>query len=163
MNRKTPWTIAGAVIAGMALNACDNGQSAVETRDRAETPQGVSTPVAASAETIAAPAEKPRWTSNRNNTAEENIQRHFARNGADFGAQTPDAYVAHAHAFIANPPAGTETVRRNNGDTLYYQASSNTFLVANAQGVPRTLFKPDDGAGYWEAQKAREAARNAGG
>ena len=65
-----------------------------------------------------------------------------------------------AHAFIANPPPGTETVRRANGDTLFYQASTNTFLVATSDGTPRTMFKPDDGPAYWDQQKTREAARS---
>lgn len=161
MIARKDWIVAGLLAAGLGLGACDNGQSAVETRDRAESAEDAAAPAAATVvEAPPAPSvEKARWTSNRQNTTDQNIQRLYERNGAAFGAATAEAYVAHAHAFIANPPAGTETVRRANGDTLYYQASSNTFLVANLDGVPRTMFKPDNGAAYWEQQKAREAAR----
>ena len=65
-----------------------------------------------------------------------------------------DAYVRQAHAFITNPPAGTETARRRNGDTLFYHAASNTFAVATSDGAPRTMFKPDEGAAYWAEQQA---------
>jgi len=56
---------------------------------------------------------------------------------------------------VTSPPRGTETARRQNGDTLYYHAASNTFAVATADGTPRTMFKPDDGAAYWAEQLAR--------
>jgi filamentous hemagglutinin len=42
---------------------------------------------------------------------------------------------------------------RTNGDVLLYDATSNTFAVKNAQGVPRTMFKPTDGAAYFQRQK----------
>lgn len=160
MTTRTDWILGGLLAAGLALAGCDNGQGAVETRDRAETGGEAAPPAAATVDEAAArPAEAARWTSNRRNTAEENIQRLYERNGAAFGARSADDYVAQAHAFIAAPPAGTETVRRANGDTLYYQPASNTFLVATSEGVPRTMFKPEDGAAYWEQQKARETAR----
>ena len=98
---------------------------------------------------------RPVWSEARNRTPEEGAQRSFERNGADFGAATVDAYIQQAHAFIADPPAGTETVQRRNGDTLYYQAATNTFAVVDRNGVPRTMFKPDDGPTYWAQQKER--------
>ena len=33
------------------------------------------------------------------------------------------------------------------------------FAVANREGAPRTMFKPDDGMAYWQEQKTREARR----
>lgn len=163
MTMRTDWILGVLLLAaGLALAGCDNGQSAVETRDRAEAGGDAAPPAAALDPTTAPPAETARWTSNRRNTAQENIQRLYERNGAAFGARSADDYVGQAHAFIAAPPAGTETVRRANGDTLYYHPSSNIFLVATSAGVPRTMFKPDDGAAYWEQQKAREATPAAG-
>jgi filamentous hemagglutinin len=44
---------------------------------------------------------------------------------------------------MTNPPAGTLTIIRKNGDTIYYNPSSNIFAVKNAEGVPKTMFKPD--------------------
>ncbi|MBA3999527.1 MAG: S-type pyocin family protein [Brevundimonas sp.] len=145
-----------------ALTACDNGPSAVETRDRSEraATEAAVQPVAGAVESGRATARSgapARWTSNSRNTADQNIQRLFERNGAAFSAASADDYVDKAHAFIIAPPAGTETVRRGNGDTLYYHAATNTFLVATSDGTPRTMFKPDDGPAYWDQQKARAA------
>lgn len=163
MTLRNLWMMGGVALATVALTACDNGPSAVETRDRSDQAETQAVqPIAAEVEASApeGPAEPARWTSNSRNTAEQNIQRLYERNGAAFGASSADDYVRLAHAFIADPPAGTETVRRANGDTLFYQASTNTFLVATADGTPRTMFKPDNGASYWDQQKAREAGRS---
>ena len=86
-------------------------------------------------------------------------QRAFERNGEAFGARSVDQFVKKAHAFVGHPPKGTETLTRKNGDTLYYNAGANTFAVANKDGAPRTMFKPDDGAAYWQKQKDREGKR----
>ena len=147
----------GAVL-GLALvtaAACDNGPSAVETRDRSDAaPEAALSAPAASATPTAGPATAPVWTSNRRYSSEENLARLYARNGAAFAARSAEDYARMAHAFIADPPAGAETLRRGNGDTLYYDAASNTFLVADRDGTPRTMFKPDDGPAYWARQKA---------
>jgi pyocin large subunit-like protein len=49
---------------------------------------------------------------------------------------------------------------RSNGDALLYDAKTNTFAVVTKAGAPRTMFKPRDGAAYWEQQVAREQPRN---
>jgi pyocin large subunit-like protein len=70
--------------------------------------------------------------------------------------------VKKAHAFVEHPPAGTQTLTRSNGDMLFYDPKANVFAVANKTGAPRTMFKPDDGAAYWQKQKdqtARQTAR----
>lgn len=102
---------------------------------------------------------KPMWSSSRKGSAEENAQRSFERNGEAFGAHDLDGFVKKAHAFIDHPPKGVETLKRRNGDVLMYDAKSNVFAVANKDGAPRAMFKPDQGAAYWEQQKAREAKR----
>lgn len=169
--------VSGGAVLALILVGCGNGGSAVQTRDRSSETQAVadlgSAPSGqadsasdAATDASAPPSEAQRgravWSSTRNRTAEEGAQRSFERNGADFGATTVDAYVRAVHAFIANPPPGTETVRRRNGDTLYYNAASNTFAVATRDGAPRTMFKPREGAAYWAEQQA-SAARSSGG
>lgn len=159
-----------AVAALVMTGGCGNGGSAVETRDRqAEvlpTASGGAVAAADAGSDAAAVVEADRgapvWSEARNRTPEEGAQRSFERNGEDFGAATVDAYIQQAHAFIADPPAGTETVQRRNGDTLYYHAASNTFAVATRDGAPRTLFRPDEGAAYWAEQRA-SAERGRGG
>ena len=140
------------------LAGCGNGGSAVETRNRA--PEGAEAVLASTTGTPAAAAEagvqkaKPVLTANRRETVDAKIARLFERNGADFGATSAEDYLARVRAFTARPPAGTERVERPNGDVLLYQASTNTFAVVSRDGVAKTMFKPREGAAYWDEQKA---------
>ncbi len=102
---------------------------------------------------------RPLWSSNRKYTALENAQYHFESKGDMLGTPTYEAFLAKVHGFIQNPPEGTLTLKRNNGDTLYYHPPTNQFAVATRAGAPRTMFKPDDGMAYWQKQKQREAGR----
>lgn len=157
MNRMRAGLTALGLMAGLGLAGCDNGASAVETRARNATEDAK--PVAAADADTAKAAEaetgaKPALTANRRESADAKVQRLFERNGSDFGTTTPEAYLAAVTAFTTRPPADAETVRRANGDVLIYQASTNTFAVVDSEGVPRTMFKPDDGAAYWAKEKA---------
>jgi hypothetical protein len=145
---------------GSGLAACGDGGSAVETRDRAaDGAQAVLTSAAAgpaeAADGPAPAAPKPVLTANRQETVDAKVARLFQRNGADFGARSAEDYLARVQAFTTRPPADAERVERPNGDVLLYQASTNTFAVVSRDGVPKTMFKPRDGAAYWAEQKAR--------
>lgn len=148
-----------SVFATLALAGCDSGGSAVQTRERAAAEPAALISAAApegqfeAAE--AAPQAKPPVTANRRETADAKVQRLFERNGAAFGAKSAEDYLRKVRAFTESTPKGTETVKRPNGDTLYYQAATNTFAVVDRNGVPRTMFKPDDGPAYWAQQKER--------
>ena len=100
------------------------------------------------------PEARPPVTANRRETADAKVQRLYERNGAAFGARSADDYLAKVRAFTVSPPRDAETVKRPNGDTLIYQASTNTFAVVARNGAPRTMFKPTTGADYWAEQKA---------
>ena len=104
---------------------------------------------------------KPVWAPSRRNSAEDGAERAFERNGEAFGTKTVDQFVQKAHAFVGHPPKGTLTLTRKNGDTLFYDPKGNVFAVANKEGAPRTMFKPDDGMAYWEKQKGIEEKRQA--
>lgn len=159
-------------ISALFLAACDGGASAVpapkagERSASAETTDGpaLSSSSARRDDPRDAPVRlvsgKPFWAANRTRTAEENAERAFERNGEAFGAVTVDDYVEVAHRFVGNPPKGVETLKRANGDTLIYDPKDNVFAVVSREGAPRALFKPDDGAAYWEAQKTRESRRS---
>lgn len=155
---------AGALTAAL-LAGCDGGASAVPVHQEAAIPvpavaEGSYAPARAAAarvEPVRRIDGKPVWSASRRFTAEQNAERNFRRNGADFGAATLDAYVHKAHAFVARPPRGARTLTRANGDTLIYDPASNVFAVATRDGAPRTMFKPDDGAAYWKKVQAREA------
>ncbi len=152
--------IAGAAIILLGGSACGNGDTAVETRDREKDGSGAVLTAAGGATTAAAsPVEaeqaRPVLTGNRRETVDAKTRRLFERNGSDFGSRTPQDYLAKVQAFTASPPAGTDRVERPNGDVLLYQASTNTFAVVSRDGVPKTMFKPRDGAAYWSEQKER--------
>lgn len=145
-----------AVSVALILAGCGNGDSAVETRDRtSEAPQAVLTSASLADGEASTPVAdaKPVLTANRRESVDAKTARLFQRNGADFDAATPEAYLAKVEQFTRNPPSGTDRVERPNGDVLLYQASTNTFAVVSRDGVPKTMFKPRDGASYWAEQK----------
>lgn len=151
----------------LILAACER-PSAVSKRDEpaAEAAPGMAAP-ADGARRAPASAEvreldgKPIWSASRRGSAEENAQRAFERNGEAFGAKNLDDFIRKAHAFVEKPPAGTERLTRSNGDLLLYDPKGNVFAVVTRDGAPRTIFKPDEGATYWQAQKDRESRRTA--
>lgn len=146
---------AALVLCGLlALAGCDNS-SAVETRERTTTtPIASAGPVDVSVSTTTTEEVKPVLTANRRETVDAKVARLYDRNGADFGARSAEDYLTKVTAFTTKPPRDAETVKRPNGDTLIYQASTNTFAVVARNGSPRTMFKPTTGADYWAEQKA---------
>jgi pyocin large subunit-like protein len=168
-------TILFAAAAALSLSACDNGPSAVAPK------QAAGTRMAAAPEDTAGAAAprgdgaarvdhrddpvklvdgKPMWSASRRYSAEQNARRAFERNGQAFGADTLDAFVRKAHAFVESPPKGTLTLKRRNGDTLFYDPKGNVFAVASKEGAPRTMFRPDEGRAYWDEQVTRESRRS---
>jgi pyocin large subunit-like protein len=189
MNIRTPLLLAGAACAALGLSACDNGPSAVQTRDRFEAAapsyETASVGSAARADDAAGlaggfsggRARNPGrqaaqaqgedelggglvWAANSRHTAQDNAQYQFDKRAADFGVTDFKAFVSRADAFVAHPPQGVLKMERSNGDVLLYDPKSNVFAVADRSGAPRTMLKPSDGMAYWDAQKAREARRN---
>lgn len=165
-------TATAALAAVFALAACDGGPASKPSRDQADagsapTPTAKGDVVSADtpdrAETPKVDPRtqpppmldgKPMWAANRRLTAEEAAEKQFTRNGKDFGARTVEDYARKAQAFIDNPPKGAEVITRQRGKIMY-DAKSNTFAAATKDGVPRTMFKPEEGAAYWEEAKSR--------
>ncbi len=174
-----PFGVTGAVaLSFLLLGACDGAPSATPARahasidrrlsdavpdgDGSSRPRLTSTAYGSAANdrhdaAAQAPAPlykgKPIWAANKKHSAQENADYHFQRDGQAVEAKTEDDFIAKVHAFIDNPPKGVETLTRSNGDKLMYDPKANLFAVADRDGVPRTLFKPNDGAAYWDKQK----------
>lgn len=172
LNRLSVATMSLLAAGALVLTGCDGGASAVKApkagehaaaSETTDLPSSASVGETRRSDPRDAPvrlvAGKPFWAANRTRTAEENAQRGFERNGEAFGAATVDDYVAAAHRFVSDPPKGSETLKRANGDTLIYDPKGNVFAVVSKDGAPRALFKPDDGETYWEVQKTRESRR----
>ncbi len=160
------WAASAAVL--LALGACSGKTSAVARQGAsADVTTATTASGLGSGATATDPRDqpvplfegKPMWAANRKHTAEENAQYQFAKNGAQFGASSESQYVADAHAFVDKPPRGVEEIDRPNGDRILYDPKTNVFAVETRNGAPRTLFKPKDGAAYWDQQKTREAKR----
>ena len=178
---RTALGLALSISAGALLSACDNGPSAVHSRASADAAAPASSSgsgysrsddyrssyasrgggqdggVDHRKDEVKLVEGKPVWAASRRFSAEDNAQRAFERNGEAFGARSIDQFIKKAHAFVDHPPAGTQTLTRANGDTLFYDPKGNVFAVASKDGAPRTMFKPDDGQAYWDKQKDREA------
>jgi pyocin large subunit-like protein len=173
---KTALVTALGMSAAMLLSSCDNGPSAVAGGKQAAGTQmaSASAPISSSASRYSSSSDdaaqvdhrkdpvtlvngKPVWAASRKYTADNSAQYAFEHHGDDFAAKSLDQYVQKAHAFVEHPPKSAETLTRGNGDTLIYDAKSNVFAVANKDGAPRTMFKPNDGATYWQQQKDRLA------
>jgi pyocin large subunit-like protein len=166
-NNGTIWATLGAIGALSLVSACDNGPSAVASKQAA----GTQMASAAGPEDSGGPQVdhrkdavrlvdgKPMWSASKRFSADESAQHSFDRNGEAFGAKSLDDFIRKARAFVEHPPAGVQTFTRANGDRLFYDPKGNIFAVANKDGAPRTMFKPDDGAAYWDQQKDREAKR----
>jgi pyocin large subunit-like protein len=163
--------------AALVVAGCDNGPSAVARNQAAGAQMATNSDAGASSSRSDAfdgggapkidhrrdPVKlvdgAPMWSASRRYSAQENAERAFDRNGKAFGADSLEAFVKQAHAFVGHPPKGTLTLTRTNGDKLFYDPKANVFAVASKDGAPRTMFKPDDGMAYWEEQKARESQR----
>jgi pyocin large subunit-like protein len=182
MNIRAILLIAASAGLGVTLASCDNGPSAVSTRSRSEASAPTRFETTASAagreddnsgrsysrrsyqRRQADPAADDlgqglKWAANSRYSAADNAKYQFEHRGAEFGVTDLKAYVSKADAFVAHPPAGVQTMQRSNGDVLMYDPKSNVFAVADKTGAPRTMFKPADGATYWDTQKAKESQR----
>jgi RHS repeat-associated protein len=105
-------------------------------------------PAAEAATTI-----KSIWTSTNKLSAVKNAFFHWLKHGREFpNLENAKQYVEAAWDFVTDPPAGTLSKVRANGDTVLYEPSTNTFAVKTADGVPRTMFKPGGGMTYFNGQ-----------
>jgi hypothetical protein len=100
-----------------------------------------------------APSNSPLWTPAKGKTGVGNALGHWKKHGSEF-PEIPNAtqYAQRAKDFATNPPSGTLTKMRPNGDRLFYDPTTNTFAVQRADGALRTMFRPSGGMNYWNLQ-----------
>jgi filamentous hemagglutinin len=93
------------------------------------------------------------WSSTKDKTPVENAYGHSTKHGDEFPQyQNSVQYVQAAQDFVNNPPDGTLTKIRPNGDTLYYDPATNSFSSNTKDGDPTTMIKPTAGMDYWNIQ-----------
>lgn len=92
------------------------------------------------------------WTSTKKLSSVENAYGHYKKHKGEFPEfQNAKQYVEGTKNFLNNPSSNTLTKTRN-GNTLMYNPKTNTFGVKDANGTPRTMFRPTDGVKYWDKQ-----------
>jgi len=95
----------------------------------------------------------PLWTSAKGKTGTENAYGHFLKHGKEFPEiQNAMQYAKAARELATIPPAGTLMKVRANGDRLFYDPLTNTFLSQRVDGAIRTMFRPTNGIEYWNMQ-----------
>jgi len=180
MTRIVP--LALILMGALSLSACDGGPASQPAREQAAADSGKSAlspgaagvrAAAGAADTVRGPLPevdprtlpapqvngRPMWAANRRLTAAEAAERQFARNGKDLDAKNLDEFVRKAQDFTSSPPAGAKSYTRRNGDKAIYDPKSNIFAVVSKEGAPRLIMKPEEGAAYWEKDKARDEER----
>jgi RHS repeat-associated protein len=144
---------------GVAVVLTDGGALVVVPAE-----QAVSTALKAhGAFMMANAASRLKMSSTSNNTNAEpqfksqklldtHYDKHAVKQG-EFGKITKTEYLDRAQKLVTSKPGGNIlTKTRTNGDTMYYNKSTNEFGVTNASGNIRTYFKPSDGIGYFNNQ-----------
>jgi hypothetical protein len=93
------------------------------------------------------------WSNTKNLNSVENAFSHWKKHSSEFPELfNSKQYVDAAKKFISEPPSGTLTKIRPNGDKLFYNPKTNTFVATTKDGVPKTMFKPKNGKDYWKKQ-----------
>ncbi|WON78255.1 hemagglutinin repeat-containing protein [Serratia sp. UGAL515B_01] len=93
---------------------------------------------------VGKPKDKQIWSETKKKEPVSNAYGHWDKHKKEFPEyQNSKQYVDAAHNFVNNPPSGTLTKVRPNGETVFYNPTTNTFAVQRADGVPRTMFRPD--------------------
>ena len=84
---------------------------------------------------------------------QSNLERHWEKHGSEFPEyHSAQEYGDAALKFFQNPPQGTLTKVRPDGEKLFYHPASNTFGVTAPDGTPKTLFRPSGRTNYWNRQ-----------
>lgn len=86
------------------------------------------------------------WTETKKKEPVPNAYGHWDKHKNEFPEyQNSKQYVEATHSFVNNPPSGTLSKVRPNGETVFYNPKTNTFAVKTADGVPKTMFRPNPG------------------
>ncbi|UAN04571.1 hemagglutinin repeat-containing protein [Achromobacter mucicolens] len=84
------------------------------------------------------------WSSTKYKNPVENAYGHWDKHKSEFPEfQNSKQYVEGAKKFLNDPPPGSLTKTRPNGDVVIYNIESNVIGIKSADGTPRTMFKPE--------------------
>ncbi|WP_343553478.1 hemagglutinin repeat-containing protein [Pantoea sp.] len=125
-------------VAGKAIKAA---ATALKKGDLAEASRLINE----SSKQISAKAKDTQiWTETKKKEPVSNAYGHWDKHKQEFPElQNSKQYVEATHSFVNNPPQGTLSKVRANGETVLYNPQTNTFAVKTVDGVPKTMFRPD--------------------
>lgn len=83
---------------------------------------------------------------------EELYDSHYEKHRNEFGDITKEEYLEMANSLINRQSDSVENKYDDDGDYMYYDISTNEFLVLSKDGYIRTFFKPSAGIDYWNRQ-----------
>ncbi|MGD0130653.1 MAG: hypothetical protein ABSE57_01360 [Bryobacteraceae bacterium] len=84
------------------------------------------------------------------------LDEHFAKHGAEFGAISKAEYLRRAQELRDTPPGGPILeVRRPKGEFSRFDRRHGYFGAYNPDGTIRTFFVPNNGERYFQRQARR--------
>ncbi len=85
--------------------------------------------------------------------SEESSIDHYLNPRSEFGNITKEEYLLEAPKLVNSKPGGNILTKVcSNGDTIFYNNTTNEFAVKSIRGSIRTYFKPKDGINYFLKQ-----------
>ncbi len=94
---------------------------------------------------------KPIWSTTKSRSSVENAYKHWKDHCVEFPElRNSKEYLEKARELYFDPNVFNKT--RVNGEMLRYNPSTNTFGAYTKEGIPKTMFRPEDGYLYWEVQ-----------
>jgi hypothetical protein len=95
----------------------------------------------------------PLWTSAKGKNGVQNAYAHFVKHRSEFPElQNALQYVKAAREIANSPSSKVLSKVRANGDRLFYDMNTNTFVSQRLDGALRTMFRPSNGLEYWNLQ-----------
>lgn len=88
--------------------------------------------------------------------SEKKLNGHFGDHGSQFNAKSKEDYLEKAKQFFSGSGDDYLQYTRPDGDVVKYRSSDNTFGVISNDGTIRTMFKPKEGAAYFEQQVRKD-------
>ena len=88
----------------------------------------------------------------------DRLEEHFAKHGREFGAASPEDYLAKAQALRdASLSDDVLEIERPDGVITRFDRRDGAFIAFEIDGAIRTFFKPNTGETYFRHQAERES------
>ena len=82
---------------------------------------------------------------------ESYLDEHFEKHKADTHTSSKSEYLYRAN-YVINNEESLHKTEKEDGDDVYYLASTNELVIVSTDGYIRTYFCPDSGKEYYDKQ-----------